>query len=279
MISPRFRKLVLPAIVVLSAFTVLLGLGLWQLQRKAWKEGIITAIAERAYGAPASLPLPATWGGWRARDAEYTRVSLKGVYEHNKAVLVRGLMPGEGAGQPVSGYYVLTPVVLADGAHVIVNRGFVPAPPANPVAMPAPGMVSSPAGEVAISGLMRGPEVRNSFTPDNNSAKNDWYVRDPAAIASARGLANVAPFIVDADAASEPGTASSPWPKGGLTRLVIPNDHLQYALTWFGIAGALLVIFAIWASARLRGDASGKIYQDVKIDQDGKDDESARADA
>lgn len=251
--SVRLRTLVLPTLVVLSAFAVLMTLGIWQLQRKAWKEDIISAIAARAYGPPVALPAPATWPAWQAREGEYTRVSLSGVYLHDKAVLVRGLMPGGGPGLPVSGYYVLTPLRLADGAHVIVNRGFVPSPPADSVAKPAPGTISRPEGEVALSGLMRGPEVRNAFSPDNNPAKDDWYVRDPAAIASARGLDRAAPFIVDADAVSEPGTAVIPWPKGGLTRLVIPNDHLNYALTWFGIGIALLVIFAIWAKARLRG--------------------------
>jgi surfeit locus 1 family protein len=155
---------------------------------------------------------------------------------------MHGLMAAE-RGRPVQGVYLLTPLRLADGSLIIVNRGFVPTELRDPSARPQ----SQPAGEVTVTGLVRAPEVRAPFVPENDPAKNAWFVRDPAAIAQAKGLTRVAPFLIDADATPNPGG----WPKGGQTRLSFSNTHLQYALTWFGLALALLVIVAAVAWQRI----------------------------
>ena len=137
-----------------------------------------------------------------------------------------------------------TPLRLADGGIVIVNRGFVPAELKEP-AKRAAGQI---AGEVTLSGLMRRPETRNSFTPADEPDKNLWFTRDPAALAAHWGLRDVAPFSIDADATPNPGG----WPKGGATVMKIPNNHLSYALTWFALAATLAAVTAVFIARRER---------------------------
>src|SRR5690606_26613956 len=102
-------------------------------------------------------------------------------------------------------------------------------------------------GEVAVRGLLRGPEDRNMFTPDNLPGERLFYARDAGEIGVGLGLAKVAPFTIDA-AGSPPGTL----PQGGETRLVFPNRHLEYALTWYGLAGALAGVFVVFTLSRRR---------------------------
>ncbi len=144
------------------------------------------------------------------------------------------------------GYWVLTPLELMSGAIVIVNRGFVPLERKDP-ATRREGQIEGP---VSVTGLLRMPEVPNWFTPANEPARGAWYRRDPAEIAKHFGLVRAAPFMIDADAAPVPGAL----PQGGETRLVFSNTHLGYALTWFGLALALLGVFTVFARQRLRGE-------------------------
>lgn len=242
---PRFwsGRGVAAAVATLAALAILVSLGAWQLQRKAWKEELIGRIEARAFGEP-TAPLPqAEWPLWRAAEREYSRVRLTGTYAHDKEVAVHGLMAAQ-RGQPIQGFYIFTPLALKDGATILVNRGFVPTELRDPASR-APGQ---PAGESTVTGLERAPESRASFVPANDPARNEWFVRDPAEIAAARGLAGVAPFYLDADATPNPGG----WPRGGQTRLSQPNDHLQYALTWFGLALTLLGVVAAALWRRLR---------------------------
>ena len=133
-------------------------------------------------------------------------------------------------------------VALADGGVVLVNRGFAPlAWKDRPDMRAAP-----PQGEVEIFGLMRPPEERNAFTPADEPAKGLWYTRDPAAMAAALKLDHPAPFGIDLDA----DPRASGWPRGGATELNIPNNHLSYAWTWFGLAATLAGVFGVWAWGR-----------------------------
>jgi surfeit locus 1 family protein len=143
------------------------------------------------------------------------------------------------------GYWVLTPLELGSGAIVIVNRGFVPIERKDPSTR-REGQIEGP---VTVTGFLRMPEVGNWFTPANKPARGAWYRRDPAEIARHFSLARAAPFMIDADAAAVPGGL----PQGGETRLVFANTHLGYALTWFGLALALLGVFTVFAGQRLRG--------------------------
>jgi surfeit locus 1 family protein len=245
------RSLVVPGLAALVALAILIGLGTWQLQRMAWKESLIAQIAARAYGEPGAIVPEEQWAAWRADQDEFRKVRVTGTFLHGFEAPVYGLAQGERQGAPIQGYYLITPLKLATGAVVMINRGFIPTDLRDPARRPE----SLPPGEVTITGLVRAPEVRNSFTPGDDPARNQWFARDPQAIAAAHNLERVAPFLIDADASPNPGG----WPRGGQTPLTLPNNHLQYALTWFGIALTLIGVFSAFAWQRLKRPASGEL--------------------
>jgi len=228
------------------AFTALCGLGFWQVERLAWKEALLQTIAERTRAAP--MPLGAVERRWRETgDIEYMPVAAAGLFEHNKERHFFATWKGR------SGFYIYTPLRLDDGRHLLVNRGFVPYELKDP-ATRAAGQVE---GRVEVTGLAREPlaEKPSFIVPDNDEAKNIFYWKDRDRMAASVGLAlgdeNLVPFFVDAGEGAAPGG----WPVGGVTIIDLPNSHLQYALTWFGLAGALVVVASAWFRRRSRGAA------------------------
>ena len=242
--SKPMRGLLAPSIATLLMASFLIGLGLWQIQRLAWKEGLIRAIDDRTTAAPVPLPRRASWVDLRPADYAYRHVSATGTFEHGLEIHVFRPL-GESRG-PLHGVgdLVLTPLRLADGGTVIVNRGFVPVDRLDPGTRPD-GQVG---GRVTVIGLMREPESRNLFTPNDDPARNQWFTRDPAAVAAFLRLDDAAPFTIDQDVSPIPGGL----PQGGETVLDLPNNHLSYALTWFGLAAGLLGVYAVFAWRRLR---------------------------
>ncbi|HEX2137388.1 MAG TPA: SURF1 family protein [Microvirga sp.] len=243
--SSPWRSLVAPGLAALVALGVLVALGTWQLQRKAWKEDLIARIEARAHGEPGAILPEEAWPSWRAEADEFRRVRVTGTFLHEHEAPVHGLAPAE-RGAPVQGFYLFTPLRLPSGAVVLVNRGFVPSALRDPASRPE----SQPPGEATVTGIVRAPEARNWFTPADAPALNRWFARDPQAIAVARGLDRAAPFYVEADATPNPGG----WQRGGQTRLDLPNNHLQYALTWYGIALTLVGVVAAFMWRRLQPD-------------------------
>jgi surfeit locus 1 family protein len=237
--ATSFRRLLAPAIATFIAFLLLCGLGVWQLQRLAWKEGILAQIDKRITAPPVPLPDEAQWPQLQTSDYAYRHVTVTGTFDHAKEALVFRALHDE------TGYLVLTPLTLPSGAQVIVNRGFVP----EDLRDPAKRRAVQTTGDVTVTGLMREPESRNLFTPADEPAKGLWFTRDPVAIAQHFGLTRAAPFTIDADVSPVPGG----WPKGGTTVIDIPNNHLSYAFTWFGLATALLAVFGVFAWRRLKG--------------------------
>jgi surfeit locus 1 family protein len=236
----RFRALIVPAIATLVMSAILIGLGVWQLQRLAWKNAILATIEARTKAPPEALPPVSAWSRLKPADYEYRRVALAGTFDNAKEALVfRGTADGVG-------YFVMTPLRLQDGGTVLVNRGFVPTDRKD-TATRADG---EPKGLVHVVGLMRGPESRNMFTPADDPAKGQFFTRDPDLIAAHDGLIDAAPFTVDADAAPNPGG----WPRGGATELAIPNNHFSYALTWFGLALSLVGVFFSFAWRRFASE-------------------------
>jgi len=215
------------------ACAFLSGLGIWQLRRLKWKEGLLAHIHDRMKAPPSPLPPRAKWATLKPDNYDYRHVVLHGVFDNSKeSYLYR---PGSTGGRDEGpGYEILTPFRLDSGGIVFINRGFVRLDKKNP-ATRAAGEI---AGETTLTGVMRGPEPRNLFTPADEPAKNLWFTRDPAALAAHWGLHNAAPFSVDADATPVPGG----WPQGGATVVSIPNNHFGYAMTWFGLAATLLGI-------------------------------------
>jgi len=236
-----FRPRVFPALFTIAIVLVCGGLGLWQLQRLEWKRALI-AQREAAVAAAPVAP-PQTLGD--ARALEFHAIVADGVFLNEKEIFLNAIGPKGGAG-----FDVLMPLREADGRIVFVNRGFVP----TELKDPAKRAAAQPAATVRVAGLLRLPPERkpNWFVPDNRPDRNDWFWVDLAAMAAADGLADVAPFYIEANATPNPGG----WPKGGVTPLALPNDHLQYAITWFSLAVAAIVIYLLSQRRGARGDAS-----------------------
>lgn len=242
--SARLRGLVAPALAALVCLAILLGLGVWQLARKAEKEALIARIVERSHVEPPAAPPP--FDAWDARADEFGRVRVRGTFLHDRETLVHGLAPGE-PGRALQGFYVLTPLRRDDGTTILINRGFVPTELKDPKDRAA-GQV---AGEATVTGMLRASETRGLFVPESDPKRDAWFTRDIPGIAAARGLTRVAPYLIEADATPNPGG----WPRGGQLRVDLPNNHLQYAFTWFGIAACLIGVFSVFAWRRLHDPA------------------------
>jgi surfeit locus 1 family protein len=240
----RTRSLLWPTLMTLVALPILIGLGTWQLRRKAWKEGLIAAMEQGRMAPPISLDAALDL----ARDpaaVQYRRVRVTGRF-HND--LERYFYDPDPTAGP--GFDVTTPLVAEDGAIVWVNRGYVPEALRDPMTRTA----GEPDGTVTATGFARLDTTKPAFVPPNEPNKNLWFWRDvPALTASAFPEAakpKVAPFILDAEA--EPKNPGG-WPRGGTTVLELPNRHLEYALTWYGLAAALIAVYATFVFGR-RGD-------------------------
>ncbi len=222
----------------LLAFAALIALGTWQIERKTWKEGLIASLTERLAAPPETLPAPASWPGLDQTSEEYRRVSFNAVFDYAHEALVYGAASAFRPDVSGPGYWVFTPARLADGSVVIVNRGFVPE--GHQDASSRSGGTAP--GTIAIVGALRWPD-HGWFTPNAEPAKNLWFARDPAAIAAAKGIGTVAPFYVEQELPVPPGGLPQP----GRLVVHLPNNHLQYAVTWFGLALVLAGVFLVWA--------------------------------
>ncbi|MDH7800071.1 surfeit locus 1 family protein [Rhizobium sp. AN70] len=239
------RRIWFAAPLVLLALAILLGLGTWQVKRLYWKEALIADIEERRNASPATLAqieAIAKSGG----EIEYRRVNLSGTFDHARERHFFATHQGR------TGYYIYTPLSLADGRILFVNRGFVPFEMKEAAKRPD-GQV---AGEVEIKGLARAPLVAkpSSLLPDNDIAKNIFYWKDLAAMASSADVppGRLVNLFVDADDTPNPGG----WPEGGVTLIDLPNNHLQYAITWYGLAVALVIVvgFAYFRNGKAQGE-------------------------
>jgi len=249
--SETFRAVIRPAVITLIGVAILCGLGVWQLEREVWKEALLSAIAERVGAEPADFPPESAWATLTREHDEYRHVRLTGQFLNDKETHLQANLVRKGPGEGALGYDILTPLRQPDGSLVIINRGFVPLDKKDATTR-ADGQIE---GETTIVGLMRFRQTHPWFVPADDPAKNVWFSRDPVLIAKAYGLAHVAPVIVDADASG----GNAKYPIGGATLIDIPNDHLQYALTWFALAAALLAVFAVYARRRLRPPADAKV--------------------
>lgn len=250
---PRLRRLLWPGLATLAAFAILVSLGIWQLARRDWKHDLIVRIEARAHGPAGEVGPEAEWPRWRAADEEFRRVSVSGTFEHAAATPVHGLLHDR-PGRPLQGYYVLTPLRRADGSRIIVNRGFVP-PEERDAQLRGDTLPEEAA--VTVTGLLRASEVRGWFQPPNRP--DSWFVRDTGEMARLHRLGRVAPFYLEAEGL----TGTSAWPRGGQARLTLPDNHLQYALTWFGLAGALLAVFIAFARRRWADPIGPSLGQDA----------------
>jgi surfeit locus 1 family protein len=220
-------------VLSLAAIAGLIALGVWQVERRAWKLALIDRVEQRIHAAPRPLPVVQAWPTVTAAGDEYRHVTIMGRFLHDRETPVQAVTEEGG------GYWVLTPLRRDDGTTILINRGFVPTERRER----ATRHEENPRGDVEVTGLLRMTEPKGGFLRNNDPAHDRWYSRDVIAIAAARGLNDVAPFFIDADAAPN----ASGYPIGGLTVVRFPNNHLIYALTWFALAfmlaGKLFVTF------------------------------------
>ena len=208
---------------------VFLGLGIWQLERRVWKLDLIARVDQRIHAPVVDAPGPQSWSGLSAPDYEYRHLRLSGRLQGGANTLVQAVTELGG------GYWVLTPMRSDSGFTVLVNRGFVPQERKAEFEQES-GVITAPS---TVNGLLRISEPGGGFLRSNDPEANRWYSRDVDAIAKARGLMDVAPYFVDAEASAAAG-----WPRGGLTVVTFRNSHLVYALTWFALAVMLAIALA-----------------------------------
>ena len=224
------------------ALAILLSLGTWQVQRLHWKEQLLADMAERRTAEPATLADIEAVAG-KGEDIEYRPVTVSGVFVNNKERHFFATWRGQ------TGYYVYTPLQLADGRFLFVNRGFTPYEAKEPE-MRKQGQLT---GEQTVTGLARArlAEKPSSIVPENDLAKNIFYWKDLDVMASSTGIPadRLVPFFVDAGDAPNPKGL----PIGAVTQFDLPNNHLQYAVTWYGLAAALVGV-GLYALLRRKGD-------------------------
>ena len=219
---------------------ILMALGVWQIERLHWKLDLIATMDRKMHAAPVAVdggdaPLA------HSPQNEYARVSLEGRFDNAKEAYVFTTGPG---GIPV--YHVLTPFMTDAGRTYLVDRGMVPLDKRDP-ATRARGQIT---GKTHIVGIWRTPDAPGWFTPAPDAARRTWYARDVKAIAASDHIMLAAPVVIEADATANPGG----WPQGGQTVVNLPNNHLSYAVTWFGLAAGLIGVYFAYhiSKGRLR---------------------------
>ena len=224
------------AVAIMTA--ILIGLGVWQVERLHWKLDLIATMDRKMHAAPASVDgAGASFAATPGND--YARVSLSGRFDNSKEAYV--FTTGEG-GEPV--YHVLTPFITDAGHIYLVDRGMVPTEKRDP----ATRMEGQIEGETHVTGIWRTPDGPGLFTPPPDQAHRIWYARDLIAIAKADRIVLAAPVVIEADATPIPGS----WPKGGQTVVDLPNNHLSYAITWFGLAAGLIGVYLAYHASKGR---------------------------
>ncbi|MEO9773823.1 SURF1 family protein [Roseibium sp.] len=236
------RKLLLPFAVAVVALIVLLKLGFWQLDRLAWKETLIVQVEEGIAKTPVAAPAPAGWQRLDEAD-DYRHVAVSGTFLPGTAFYYTALSDPAG---PFEGPGVMAyaPFKTAEGWIVLVNRGFLPQGLPDDLRAQA---LQVPEGQMRLTGLLRLSEVPNWTTPAPGLDDNIWFARDTRAMGAVLGLdpGALPPYSIDLDAAFTPPGGL---PQAGETIVSFKNDHLGYALTWFGLAATLVGVFLTYAA-------------------------------
>jgi surfeit locus 1 family protein len=211
--------------MTLAMFIVLVGLGTWQVERLAWKTRVLADIA-RSEAAAASPLTPTT--------PPFAKVSVSGHFLYDRPALfgaeVRQLPSG-----PEMGARQIVPLARDGGDPILVDRGWVPDKRTHPVVQPE--------GEVTVVGYLHPPEAQGMFSASDDVVERRFYTMDPEAIGAALGLSRVAPFVIVALGSAPTGE----WPEPAQHLPRPPNNHLVYAITWYGLAAALVAVFVVWA--------------------------------
>lgn len=214
------------AFLLLSLTCAFSTLGIWQVQRLIWKKDLIEQTERKLAQSPAFAPGPSDWTAIGSDDA-YTRIHAKGHFIAGHDVfIVASTIYGRG-------YWVVTPL-QTDDFVLLINRGFV-------TSNKKKGL-KPPEGIITLKGLLRLTEPNGSLLQRNVPSQNRWFSRDTAAISEHLGLKKVAPYFMDEEASEKDDRSV---PIKGLTVVSFPNNHLQYAITWFALA-----VLSFWALCR-----------------------------
>ncbi|GAB2176150.1 SURF1 family protein [Dongia sp. agr-C8] len=224
-----FRPTFWPTVFTVPAILVMIGLSIWQVQRLHWKENLIAERVARTTAAPVALP-PV---GVDLGPLEFRRVTVTGSFDHAHEFYLAARSQNGNVG-----YWIITPLKLESGESVLIERGWVPENMKTPATRPQGQL----AGSVTLNGFIRLPQVKTYFQPDNEPAKNVWFTIDPMQMAAAAGVTVRTDLYLDAEKTDIPGN----YPLGGQTRIELPNDHLQYAVTWALLALSLAGVYVVY---------------------------------
>jgi cytochrome oxidase assembly protein ShyY1 len=236
-------------VFTLAMVAVFVGLGMWQLQRRVEKHALVAALTERLAAVPGSLPSPAQWRALSAASDEFRRVSFEATYASAPDAMVYS--SGSSVREDIAGpgTWAFMPARLSTGETVVINSGFVQNTMQDRAQQDRVVTRLVTGEPVKLTGYIRFPENAGMLTPAENTAKRLWFTRDHLAMARALGWGEVAPFYIDLE---QPVPVSG-IPKPGPLEVHLKDDHLQYAITWFALAGAVVIAFGIWLRGQRRG--------------------------
>ena len=237
------------AVFTVAMVAVFVSLGLWQLQRRAEKHRLVAALNERLAAMPEALPPASQWSVLTAAHDEFRRVRFTANYQPGPDAMVYS--SGSALREDISGpgTWAFLPARLPGGETVVVNTGFVQNTMQDRAEQDRAVARLITREPVALTGYIRFPEAVGVLTPASNVPKRLWFTRDHLSMAPALGWGNVAPFYIDLEA---PVPASG-IPRPGPLDVHLKDDHLQYAITWFGLAGAVVIAFGAWLRGQRRG--------------------------
>ncbi len=244
--SGRQRGVAGFAIISLAMAALCIGLGLWQLQRRVEKHTLVARLTERLAMAPSSLPAISQWSALTPEQDEFRRVSFSATYEPRPDAMVYSA--GSAVREDISGpgTWAFMPARLPGGETVVINAGFVQNTMQDRAQQDRAVTRLVTGAPVTLTGYLRFPQAAGTLTAPENPSKRLWFTRDHLAMARVLGWDEggkpVAPFYIDL----ESPVPASGIPKPGPLSVHLKDDHLQYAITWFGLAGAVLAAFGVW---------------------------------
>jgi len=235
----KFRPQLIPSIFFVTVLAILLALGTWQVKRMNWKNTLVETIGSRIGLAPAALPPLDTWKQLDLDKLIYRPVKARGKFDSKDEVhIFAQVSPGKGA-YSGTGFWVIAPFYLDSGGVVLVNRGFVP----EKFKQRSTRVFRQVEGEQTIVGIIKANQGTNFFTPETDFKRNIWFTRDVKAISDHLELKNAAPFLI----ALTNGAQENPIPQPREINVVLSNNHLGYAMTWYGLALTLIGVFVVFS--------------------------------
>lgn len=248
-VTPRRPGIIGFGIATLVIVATLLSLGFWQLQRRGEKHALIAALDARLAEEPVALPSPERWPAMSAATDEFRRVTFTATYKPQPDAMVYSSGSGVRPDVPGAVTWAFLPAALPSGATVVINTGFVQNTMQDRAQQDRVVKNLVTGAPVAMTGYLRYPEKAGTLTPHDDVAKRLWFNRDQRAMASALGWGDVAPFYVDL----ESPVPANGIPKPGPLVVRLKDDHMQYAITWFSLAAAVVIAFGVWTRGQKRG--------------------------